>query len=828
MTAQTNRIPELLAPAGEPKAFYAALAGGADAIYCALGNDFNARRMADNFTPETFERACRDAHLAGARVYVTINIVIQDDEMERALATVVQAWKLGADAFIIQDWGLFDEIRRRWPEVECHISTQANIHDARGVRWCGEHGAERVTLSRELSLPEIAAISHEGVDLECFGHGAICFCYSGICLMSSFFGGRSANRGICAQPCRLPYELVDERGENLLAPGRERPLCPKDFYSFEDLAAMAEAGVGSLKVEGRMKSPDYVYAVISAYRGALDDLAAGRPPAPGEDAARKRQLKRAFNRDFTDAYLKGTSGNELMSYERSNNRGELVGSVLFSEKLEDELRASKPKEGERVRLRRHPRARLRIMLSAPVGAGDLLEIRPSSDISQFFTAPVSANAQAGDEIEVIGVRTADIGSDVRVIRSQAAFDDVDRALSRPIVRKRAVDVRIRARLGEPFSVEIACPESGVSARAEGFIVEAARTKEVGEDELVEHACRMGTTPFEPRAVSCELDAGCGMGFSAVHAVRAEACAKLEQALLAPYAQRNLEMGTVPFSRSIDNPEKGTVPECRSHEAEVCALVATPEAAEAARSAGATRIYASADALAEGTWPAGVIPWLDEVCREADRARLDAAVIPASPVAVGTMSGFAHAVECGADPEVRPCIPVHNASTIAAFERWGAVSFWLSPELTLEQIGRIAPSATVPVGMVISGRVRVMTSEHCVLQAADRCIHDCARCSLRTRDLRLKNIDGHLLPVRTDIHGRSRIYSAWPIDLTPQIPELLRAGVSRFMSDGTLLDPEQTARAVTRIIRALEAADAGRRPAEKDPNTMSGHLFAGIG
>ena len=193
-----------------------------------------------------------------------------------------------------------------------------------------------------------------------------------------------------------------------------------------------------------------------------------------------------------------------------------------------------------------------------------------------------------------------------------------------------------------------------------------------------------------------------------------------------------------------------------------------------------------------------------------------------------MSGFAHAVEHGAFPEIRPCIPVHNASTVAAFERWGAASFWLSPELTLEQIGRIAPSATVPVGMVVSGRVRVMTSEHCVLQAADRCIHDCTRCSLRTRDLRLRNIDGHLLPVRTDIHGRSRIYSAWPIDLTPQIPELLRAGVSRFMADGTLLDPEQTARAVTRIIRALEAADAGRRPAEKDPNTMSGHLFAGIG
>ncbi|MBQ6650591.1 MAG: U32 family peptidase, partial [Atopobiaceae bacterium] len=261
-----ERVPELLAPAGTPDAFRAALAAGADAIYCALGNDFNARRSADNFTPETFAAACREAHLAGTRVYVTVNVVIKEREMPSALALVRQAWLLGADALIIQDWGLFAEVRRLWPEVECHVSTQANVHDARGVAWCGELGATRVTLSRELSLPEMAACAATGVECETFAHGAICFCYSGLCLMSSFFGGRSANRGLCAQPCRLPYDLLDESGEAMAVVGGERLLCPRDMCTIDSLAAMAEAGVASLKLEGRMKAPDYVHAVVRAYR----------------------------------------------------------------------------------------------------------------------------------------------------------------------------------------------------------------------------------------------------------------------------------------------------------------------------------------------------------------------------------------------------------------------------------------------------------------------------------------------------------------------------------------------------------------------------------
>ena len=834
---EAHGVPELLAPAGGPEPFNAALAGGADAIYCGLGNDFNARRGAKNFDDESFSAACRRAHLAGARVYVTVNVAISTDEMPRVLELVRRAWGLGADAFIIQDWGLMAEIRRRWPEVETHVSTQANVQDARGVAWCRDvWGVDRVTLSRELSLEEVSRIAEEGVELECFGHGALCFCYSGVCLMSSLAGGRSANRGLCAQPCRLPYDLVDEDGQVLEIPGvatqglpeknrgvgGTRLLCPKDYCTVDHLAEMRDAGVGSLKVEGRMKAPDYVFSVVSAYRGALDALAAGEKDGRLE-AVRHRQLKRAFNRDFTDSYLWGRSDNDMMSYERSNNRGEVVGEVVGSRELEDAVVRRGGGSGGRERLRRHTRADVEVRLSAPVGAGDLLEIRPVDDPTQFLTAPAPADAEAGETVTCRTARPMPVGSVVRVIRSQRALDDAARVADKDVVRRRPVRVRVTARLGEPFAVELACVDGAATARAEGFVVEAARTKAVTGEDLVEHVGRMGQSPFEPVGWDVELDPGCGMGFSAVHKVRAEACRLLEEALLAPYASRVACKGDRHFCTPA--PARAKVPVPFAH---ACALVMTPECAESALAAGATRVYAPADELVEGSWPEGVIPWLDEVCREGDHPRLDPWVRADEPVAVGNVSELALAAQRGAAPEVRSCIPVHNASCVAALEEAGAAGLWLSPELTLDEVCALARVATVPVGLAVFGRERVMTSEHCVLQALGKCVHDCRRCALRRRRLSLRDIDGRELPVRTDVNGRSRIWAAQPLDATPQAAELIAAGVSRLLVDGQLMDASEVGAAVARTVRAIEAARDGRRPAQRVSGATSGHLFAGIG
>ena len=812
--------PELLAPAGGPEPFYAALAAGADAIYCGMGS-FNARRKADNFTDESFEAACRAAHLAGSRVYVTVNIVIKDEEMSEALSLVDRCWRLGADAFIIQDWGLFFEIRRLMPEVETHISTQANIHDARGTAWCKEAGADRVTLSRELSIDEIAAI-HNAVDieLEVFSHGAICFCYSGVCLLSSFTSrGRSANRGMCAQPCRLPYELIDETGRSWSKPGRERALCPRDTCTADILPRLLDAGAHALKLEGRMKAPDYVHSIVSAYRAQLDDILAGREISDETAQARYRQLKRCFNRDFTSEYQEGRSGDEMMSYERSNNRGQIVGEVLGSKPLGN-TKGLKPDD------KRRRAAWTKLRLSEPVGKGDLLELRHDDEFDQFLTAIAPEDARAGDIIECRTARPMPAGALVRLIRSQAALDAAEAALKRPVARKRAVDVRVVAHLGQPFTVELTCiDDPALSGRAEGFTVESAKTRAVSAEDLVEHVGRMGSSPFEAVSFDIQLDEGCGMGFSAVHKVRAAACKALERAILAPYAERvnHLMVQSDPVCPADLN-DLG----------EVCALVTSLNAAAAARKAGAARVYMTVDdLLAEGLSPAscsaeGVIPVLDEVSREADHERLDPWFTPGAPAAVGTISELALGAEIGSVVELRSCIPVHNVPCMRELAARGAHAAWLSPELTLAEIERIAPQrGEMTLGLMVLGTPRVMTSEHCILQVAGACIHDCANCRLRARDFKLKNIDGRMLPVRTGLNGRSHLYDGVQLDATPQIPQLLRAGVTRFLVDGTLMNIDMLSRSVARTNRALEAARSGRTPDKRLPGTSSGCLFQGV-
>lgn len=823
MTSSRTSNPELLAPAGGPEPFYAALAAGADAIYCGMGS-FNARRKANNFTDEAFQVACRAAHLAGSRVYVTVNVVIKDEEMREALALIDRCWQLGADAFIIQDWGLFFEVRRLMPEVETHISTQANIHDARGAAWCKAAGADRVTLSRELSVDEIAHI-HDAVDieLEVFSHGAICFCYSGICLLSSFTSrGRSANRGMCAQPCRLPYELIDESGRSWSAAGRERALCPRDTCTVDMLPRLLDAGAHALKLEGRMKAPDYVHSIVSAYRAQLDDVLARRPISSQVAEARYRQLKRCFNRDFTTEYQQGRSGDEMMSYERSNNRGQVVGEVLGSRPLGN-TRGLKPDD------KRRRAAWTRLRLDEPVGKGDLLELRHDDEFDQFLTCLAPEDTAAGSIIECRTARAMPAGARVRLIRSQAALDAAEAALKRPVARKRPVDVRVIAHLGQPFTVELRCvDDDAVLGRAEGFIIEAARTRAVCADDLIEHVGRMGSSPFEATSFDIQLDAGCGMGFSAVHRVRAAACEALERAILALHESRVPHALAAPAERRAESyAAEDAVPE-------ICALVTSREAARLARDAGAVRIYMAVDdLLAAGVSPQGIarekiIPVLDEVSREVDHERLDPWLASGTPAAVGTISELSLGAERASLVELRSCIPVHNVACMQALGERGANGIWLSPELTLAEIERIAPHrGSLTLGLTVLGAPRVMTSEHCILQVAGACIHDCGRCRLRTRNFKLKNIDGRMLPVRTGLNGRSHLYDGVTLDATPQIPALLAAGVTRFLVDGTLVDNDELLRRVTRAKRALDAALAGRTPDKRLAGSSSGCLFQGV-
>ena len=573
-----------------------------------------------------------------------------------------------------------------------------------------------------------------------------------------------------------------------------------------------------------MKAPDYVYSIVDVYRHQIDDMLADVSTSKDENAARQRQLKRCFNRDFTHAYQDGTSGDEMMSYERSNNRGQIVGTVLGSRPANRDVRGLKPDD------RRRRAAIARIELFEPVGKGDLLELRHDNEFDQFLTTIAADDAAAGDIIECRVPRSMPEGCRVRVIRSQRAIDAAGAALKRDVLRRRAVDVSIVARLGEPFTVTLTCCDNpALTATATGFTVEAAKTRAVEASDLVEHVGRMGSSPFEAASFDVALDEGCGMGFSAVHKVRGAACKALEEAILAPYEERakTLELPAIVTSDSRPAPEH------YRDEPQICAAVTTLEAAEAARAEGATRIYMTTDALdAAELSPAdvfeqGIVPVLDEVCRAVDHVRVDPWINAGATVAVGNISELAVAAHAGATAEIRSCLPVHNTPCMEALAERGAGAFWLSPEITLDEIISLGAAAPATLGITVFGRPRVMTSEHCILQVANGCIHDCANCRLRARKLSLKNIDGKVMPVRTDIHGRSRLYDAYPIDLTPQVPQLLDAGVRRLMVDGTLLEADEIGRAVARVRRAVEAAQAGRKPAARLRGATSGCMFVGI-
>ncbi len=341
---------ELLAPAGSREALHAAVSAGADAVYLGA-SQFNARNSADNFTLDTLREACDYAHLRQVKVYLTLNTVVLPSELPDALELARQAFRAGVDAYIVQDLGIAQEIARTLPEARLHISTQMNVHDVDGLRAVAALGAKRVTLARELSFEDLSVLAKEaqelGVELEVFGHGALCVCYSGQCFLSSLVGGRSANRGRCAQACRLPYTLHNRAlRKNLPAPG-EHLLSPKDLCTIDFLPELIQTGVSSLKIEGRMKSPDYVKNVVGVYRAVLDRALAyvdemhraefdcGSVELPVSDTflsprateEEKQVLSEAFSRGFTSAYLTKTRDNSIMSYKRPNNRGVFIGRV---------------------------------------------------------------------------------------------------------------------------------------------------------------------------------------------------------------------------------------------------------------------------------------------------------------------------------------------------------------------------------------------------------------------------------------------------------------------------------------------------------------------
>lgn len=822
MAAPCPKNVELLAPAGNMECLHAAVKAGADAVYLGAGH-FNARRGADNFSLENLAEACDYAHLRGVKIYLTLNTVVLPSELPDALELARQAYRCGVDAFIVQDIGISIELSRIMPDVEVHVSTQMNIHDEDGLRAAAALGATRVTLARELSLAEIARL-HElaeelGVELESFAHGALCICYSGQCFMSSLVGGRSANRGRCAQACRLPYELHNRALRKTLdAPG-EHLLSPKDLCTANLIPELLHAGVASLKIEGRMKSPEYVQAVVGVYRAVIDRVEAAidrdgidsvvASDAPELRASEKEMnvLSEAFSRGFTTAYLKGKRGNEIMSYGRPNNRGVFVGRV------------AKVREGL-----------VFIDPETELHVGDLIEFWTNRGhfvhtIGEFKTDragrvffPVERAVGKGDRV-------------FRVRNAEAAFVDDDKL---PSV---AVCARAELRIGQPALLTFTVAAGDASVTVEGPEVEAARTKAITEEEVREHIDRMGTTPFYLSSLEIDLDEGVGMGFSMLHKLRARAAEELQETILAHYHARKLER----------TPSRAFAPVVRKGWCKVAALATNPACARAAKRAGADLIYVPAanyrrgeaviagqlsDTAEQAGYPKQCIPVLPTVSQMFDEEKRNGfdiwkRVKADKPVMVENLGQLLHATEMGAAPEVGPHIPVTNKLDLQAMADLGAQRVWLSPELSLVQIEELGDMAPMPLGLTIMGQTELMVTEHCLLMSQGPCNQKCTECARRKSPHYLKDRKGYEMPVITDCTGRSHLYNAVQMDVAHLMPEIIGAGVSTVLVDTTLMNVKETTEKVARAVRARDIAQKDGNKVAKAEGATSGHLFRGV-
>ena len=472
---------ELLAPAGNMEALVAAVQAGCDAVYLG-GNAFGARAFSKNFTNEEIIEAINYCHLYGVKVYITVNTLIYDDEVDNFLSYIEFIHKHNVDAVLIQDLGMFDLVRQTFPNLELHASTQMHIHNLDGVKLMESLGMKRVVLARETSIDDIKKIIDNcKCEIEVFVHGALCISYSGQCLMSSLIGGRSGNRGTCAGSCRLKYDVIDKSGKKLNKDSY--PLSTKDLNSLEYVGELIEAGVSSLKIEGRMKSKEYVYKVVSLYRKAIDSYyKMGKVIIDENDLL---ELKKIFNRNYTKGFLNNTENDDIINGYRPNHMGVEIGKVVdYSNGI----------------------AKIKLSGSVSIASG-LRVIEKEHDVginvNEFYIGrELVKKASSGDTITIKVNDKVSVGSPVVITLDSSLNKAIDEVIdSGP--RKVLITGTFRARIGDCSELMLSDGVNTVSVL--GNIINKAINKPTSKDEISEKLNKLGDTVYKYDKLNIDID-----------------------------------------------------------------------------------------------------------------------------------------------------------------------------------------------------------------------------------------------------------------------------------------------------------------------------------
>lgn len=495
--------PELLSPAGSYSALTAAIYAGCDAVYLG-GERFGARANAENFNNDTLPKAIDFAHLHGVKVYYTANTLIKENEMQAFLEQVSFLYQEGIDALIIQDIGVYQTVHKFFPQLPLHGSTQMTIHSLQGAKFLEKLGFERVVLSRELSLQEIKHIIHNSkIEIECFIHGALCYSFSGQCLFSSIIGGRSGNRGTCAQPCRLPYELY-ESGKLQNAPNSKFLLSPKDIQTLDILPQLIGSGIKSFKIEGRMKNANYVALITALYRKYID-LFLLSPEKYSIDHKDILDMHQIFNRGgFSSGYFLNKNGSNMMSTTRPNHQGIRVGRVD---------KASNNKS-------------ITVSLEEKINQGDCLEFITSNGENHSFIVKETIMASSHTfHVDVQGIRQ---GSPVYRLTDVNLSKRINKELLQQ-EKKLPVQLSFTAKIGEKSHLTLNYNNHVV--KVWGTFVEQAITSIMSVDKISAQLMKTGNESIYISNIDLTLDENIFLSIKELNTLRRDAVELLYKEIL---------------------------------------------------------------------------------------------------------------------------------------------------------------------------------------------------------------------------------------------------------------------------------------------------------
>ncbi len=785
-------IPELLAPAGSKESLMAAVDNGADAVYFG-GKLFSARQYAANFDREEMEWAIDHVHERGIKAYVTVNTLIRDSELEDAACYLEFLCNAGADAVIVQDIGILELLREQIPNLPVHASTQMTIHNAEGVKFMQEMGVKRVVLAREMPLDEIKRIKSEtGMEIETFIHGALCFSYSGQCLLSSLIGGRSGNRGYCAQACRKKYRAGEIEGYL---------LSPKDLNMSEHIPALVDAGIDSFKIEGRMKRPEYVAGVVRIYRRLIDRYCISSSNfRVTEDE--KLTLRQLFNRGFTTGYFFGNPGEELMSRKYPHNLGTNLGRVVEYE----------------------PHKRIvSINLTAQLRTGDGIGIgvRDAGFIVRSMFAGDKRVGAAGPG------STVKVPMDYEAATGDEVFKTFDSRLMASLevknIRKLPVAMSFKAHIDEPVELRISDGENETNVH--GSKASSAQNRPVSKGAVAEQLKKLGSTIFEAHEISIEIDGNVFIPVSEVNSLRREGIDQLLRVRVQKW-KRQCARPVIPSGKKHVRPGNPVL----------SVKTGSIESFKAAVDGGADIVYIggelSGQPIKNGDYRYAVeygrkkgtrvffntpriIRNIDELSDffSEPKQRSQTDVSPDGFLIAN--HGVLYYVR-----NLDPTVPVVLDYPFNIFNRLTvehlldhSLRVTLSPELTLKEISNLTSYGSTEC--IVHGNFPLMVSEHDLVRGLFK----------GGVDASLEDEKGFVFPVKCGMKGRTYIMNSRELCMLEYVPDLIKAGVECLRIEAETYDREKTER-ITRAYR--EALDNGVRMKCSDSGKYTtGHYFRGV-